>query len=83
MDHHCPWINNCVGYYNYKFFYLFITYALLILFWVSATSFLNFLRSVASPDVLDFGSPSFMIVFCWLYCTLFGVALGGFVTFHT
>lgn len=83
MDHHCPWINNCVGYYNYKYFYLFITYALIILFWVSATSFLNFLRSVASEDVLDFGSPSFLIVFCWLYCTLFGVALGGFVTFHT
>jgi len=83
MDHHCPWINNCVGYYNYKYFYLFISYGVLILLWVSASSFVNFLRSVASPDVLDFGSDSFLIASCWLYASLFSVALGGFQTFHT
>lgn len=44
MDHHCPWVNNCVGHSNYKFFILFLAYAFLLCMYIACTSFEYFVE---------------------------------------
>ena len=38
MDHYCPWLANCVGYFNYKFFLLFIVYASVACGWTTIST---------------------------------------------
>ena len=42
MDHFCPWVANTVGFYNRKFFVLFLIYAFLACSFAAATSLLLF-----------------------------------------
>lgn len=52
MDHHCPWIYNCVGYANYKYFFLFLLYCVLdlhLMVWTMAESVKNCIENIDIP----------------------------------
>ncbi|CAF1502885.1 unnamed protein product [Didymodactylos carnosus] len=92
-DHHCPWTNSCVSFGNYKFFILFLGYALIFCIYVAATSieyFIKFWQNVTSPQqdtssLSTSGAPSagkFHLLFLFFASVMFAVSVSTLFFYH-
>ncbi|CDR95396.1 DHHC zinc finger domain containing protein, putative [Babesia bigemina] len=80
MDHYCPWVANCIGFYNYKFFFLTLLYSNTTCCYILRNVYNEFIKLYFDPNS-PFNKLFYLSLITILMLVIIGVVLP-FMCFH-